>query len=149
MRKKQKRGRRIFILSLWKMRKREFWIECITLYLSILIATMFVQAAILQVDVEILAFCLIKSLITTIANVLIIMLGRQVRFVQQHWFVETILYTIASIPYIEISTIYVYTNDIALLVGMIQWYAIAYFVMGLGIKKYLRWSKALFMNAKK
>jgi hypothetical protein len=149
MRKKQKRGKRIFILSLWKMRKREFWIECITLYLSILIATMFVQAAILQVDTEILVFCLIKSLITTIANVLIIMLGRQVRFVQQHWFVETILYTIASIPYIEISTIYVYTNDIALLMGMIQWYAIAYFVMGLGIKKYLRWSKALFMNAKK
>ncbi len=131
------------------MRKREFWIECITLYLSILIATMFVQAAILQVDTEILVFCLIKSLITTIANVLIIMLGRQVRFAQQHWFVETILYTIASIPYIEISTIYVYTNDIALLMGMIQWYAIAYFVMGLGIKKYLRWSKALFMNAKK
>lgn len=149
MNKKHRRGKRMLTLSIWKMRKKEFWIECITLYISILIATLFVQAFILKVETEILIFCLTKSLFTTIVNVLIIMLGRRVAFVQQHWFIETILYTIASIPYIEISTIYVYTGNFPLLIAMVKWYAIAYFVMGLGIKKYLRWSKEFFMSIKK
>lgn len=139
----------MLILSIWKMKKKEFWIECITLYISILVATVFVQAVILKMEIGILAFCLTKSLFTTIINVLIIMLGRRVVFVQRNWFIETILYTIASIPYIEISTIYVYTGNFPLLIEMVKWYAIAYFIMGFGIKKYLRLSKEFFMNIKK
>ncbi len=141
---KKRRSKRMLILSMWKMKKKEFWIECITLYISILIATLFVQAFILKVETEILIFCLTKSLFTTIINVLIIMLGRRIKFVQKHWFIETIMYTIASMPYIEISTIYVYTGNFPLLMAMAKWYAIAYFVMGLGIKRYVRWTKEFF-----
>lgn len=144
MRKKHKKGKRMLILSLWKMKKKEFWIECITLYISILIAVLFVQVIILKVETEILIFCLTKSLFTTIVNVLLIMLGRQIRFVQKYWFIETIVYTILSIPYVEISTIYAYKRDFPLLLKMLEWYAITYFVMGLGIKKYMRWTKEFF-----
>ena len=143
MEKETRRNKRIFKLSIWKVKKKEFWIECITLYTSILIVTLFVQAIILKVEPGILIFCLIKSLVTTFGNVIIIMLGRRIAFVQKHWFIETVLYTIASIPYIEISTIYVYTHNFPLSVEMTKWYAIAYFIMGLGIKKYLRLAKKI------
>lgn len=142
--KKHKKGKRMLILSLWKMKKKEFWIECITLYISILIAVLFVQAIILKVEIGILIFCLTKSFFTSIINVLLIMLGRQIRFVQKRWFVETIVYTILSIPYVEISIIYAYTGNFPLFLKMMQWYAITYFAIGLGIKKYLKWTKQFF-----
>ena len=120
------------------LQRQDFWIEYISIYTSIFIVTIFVQVAMLKSDVIILLFCLIKSLVTTIPNVTAIMYGRRKKVVQRHWFVETILYTVCSFPYAEITIIYIYIQDIGLIMYMSLWYIIAYFGMGLFIKSYLR-----------
>jgi|GEM_PF-2567782 len=144
--KEEKKTR--FRLVIRELKTRDFWVEWFALYTSILIVTIVVQYIIIQVDIEILVFCLSKSLATTIINVIVIMLGRRTEFVQRHWFIETLLYTIASMPYAEITMIYVYTSDLSLFIEMVKWYATAYFVMGLGIKKYLRLTKRFVRSTK-
>lgn len=122
------------------LKTRNFWIEYISIYTSIFIVTVFVQVAMLKSDVSILLFCLVKSLITTIPNVIIIMYGRRMKVVQRNWFIETLIYTISSIPLLEIIIIYEYTQNLWLTIHMVEWYIIAYFVMGLVIKSYLRFA---------
>ena len=131
------------ITSIQMMRTKDFWREYISIYSSIAIVTVIVQLAILHIRAEILILCLIKSMATTIPNILTILYGRRTKTVQKHWFRETILYTVASIPYIEITLIYLYSKDIQLMMNMIQWYLIAYFTMGLIIKDYLQTTKRL------
>lgn len=125
------------------IRTKSFWREYISIYSSIVIVTLVVQSSILHVPVGILIFCLLKSMITTIPNVLTIIYGRNTKTIKKHWFRETILYTIASIPYIEITLIYQHTKDLQLMIHMIQWYLMAYFTMGLIIKDYLQTTKRL------
>lgn len=127
--------------SIKEIKTKNFWIECIALYTSIMIVTIIVQAIILRIDIEIVLFCLTKSLITTVVNVMAIMIGRINSFVKSHWFLEAMVYTFASIPYVEISLIYSYKLDFPLFMDMAKWYFIAYFIMGLFIKKYLRFTK--------
>jgi hypothetical protein len=131
------------IESIQGMRTKEFWREYISIYSSIMIVTLLVQSVILHIRAEILILCLIKSLITTIPNVLTILYGRNTKIIKKHWFRETILYTLASMPYVEISLIYLYSQDTQLMMNMIQWYLMAYFTMGLIIKDYLQTTKKL------
>lgn len=126
-----------------EMKTKNFWIEWLSLYTSILIVTIIVQAIVLRMDMEVVLFCLTKSLVTTIINVMAIMLGRRISFIKRHWFLETILYTLASMPYVEIFLIYTYKLDFFLLIDMIKCYSIAYFIMGLFIKKYLILTKKI------
>lgn len=138
-----------FRIIIRELQERDFWVEWFALYTSILIVTIVVQAIIIKVDREVLAFCLSKSLVTTIVNVMVIVIGRRTEFVKRHWFIETLLYTLASMPYAEITMIYVYTLNFPLFIEMVKWYAIAYFIMGLGIKKYLRLTKKIVRSTKK
>lgn len=125
------------------LKTREFWVEYISLYLSITIATLIVQMAVLKIEMGIIVFCLIKSLLVTFPNIIAIMYGRRITIVTKHWFMEVLIYTICSIPYMEISLIYLYKKDILLSMDMIKWYAAIYFIMGLFIKWYLSLSKRM------
>lgn len=90
-------------------------------------------------------FCLLKSMFTSIISVTIIMLGRRTNIVKRHFLLEAGLYMIASIPYMELIIIYLYKNDGMLVLDMLKWYAIVYYVMGLGITKLLRkFTKKMF-----
>lgn len=127
------------------LKTRAFWIEYFGLYLSIVIVTVAVQAIILHTGKEILIFCLLKSLLSSIISVAIIMLGRRTQIIKKHFILEAILYMIASIPYMELTIIYIYKDDITLVLSMLQWYAIVYFIMGLGITELLRmFTKKIF-----
>ena len=133
--------------GIWKaikiLKTRDFWVEYISLYVSIVIVTLIVQMAIIKQDLLIILFCLIKSLIMTVPNIIGIILGRHIRIVTNHWFLETIIYTVLSMPYFEIFLIHSVKQDMHLLRDMIEYYAIAYFIMGLFIKRYVDFSKRL------
>ena len=131
------------ITAIQAIKTKDFWREYISIYSSIVIVTLIVQLAILHIRIEILTLCLIKSMITTIPNVLTILYGRNIKIIKKHWFRKTILYTLASMPYVEISLIYLYSQDTQLMINMIQWYLMAYFTMGLIIKDYIQTTKRL------
>lgn len=131
------------ITAIQAIKTKDFWREYISIYSSIVIVTLIVQLAILHIRIEILTLCLIKSMITTIPNVLTILYGRNTKIIKKHWFRETILYTLVSMPYVEISLIYLYSQDTQLMINMIQWYLMAYFTMGLIIKDYIQTTKRL------
>lgn len=118
-----------------KIKKKSFWIEGLTLYISIFITTLFVQMIILQIDQIILFICLLKSLLGAFVGTSIFMIIRQYAFTFiKKYRLEIIIYTICSMPYSEIIGIYLYKRDVQLMISMIKWYAIAYFVMGIVIK---------------
>ncbi|MEI7557742.1 MAG: hypothetical protein WCJ45_02670 [bacterium] len=125
------------------IKTRDFWVEYISLYVSIIIATLIVQMALLKMEISIIIFCLIKSLLVTVPNIIAIMYGRRITIVINHWFMEVIVYVLCSIPYMEITLIYLYKQDIKLTWNMITDYATVYFVMGFFIKWYLGLSKRL------
>lgn len=122
---------------------RDFWVEYISLYVSIIISTLIVQMAILKMEMSIIIFCLVKSFVVTFPNIIAIMYGRRITIVVKNWFMEVILYVICSLPYVEITLIAMYKQDFDLSIDMLKYYALVYFVMGLFIKSYLDFSKKL------
>jgi len=122
---------------------REFWVEYISLYVSIIITTLIVQMAILKMEMSIIIFCLIKSFLVTFPNIIAIMYGRRITIVVKNWFMEVLLYVVCSLPYFEITLIAMYKQDFSLSMDMLKYYVIVYFVMGLFIKPYLSFSKKL------
>lgn len=122
---------------------RDFWVEYISLYVSIIISTLIVQMAILKMEMSIIIFCLVKSFVVTFPNIIAIMYGRRITIVVKNWFMEVILYVICSLPYVEITLIAMYKQDFDLSIDMLKYYALVYFVMGLFIKSYLNFSKKL------
>jgi hypothetical protein len=140
MNKERRKNRRKALRRLIRttVRKKSFWIECITLYSSILIATILVQAIIMRLETYLLIICLTKSVFTTIINVLVIIILRRKKFVRKRRILEILAYTISSMPYIEILIITLIKKEYILSMHMIQWYAITYFIMGIFIEEYLR-----------
>lgn len=122
---------------------REFWVEYISLYVSIIISTLIVQMAILKMEMSIIIFCLVKSFLVTFPNIIAIMYGRRINIVVKNWFMEVLLYVICSLPYFEITLIAMYEQDFILGMDMLKYYILVYFVMGLFIKPYLSFSKKL------
>lgn len=125
------------------IKTRDFWVEYISLYISIIIATLIVQMALLKMELGIIIFCLIKSLLLTVPNIIAIMYGRRITIVINHWFMEVMVYVVCSIPYMEISLIYLYKKDLLLSMDMLKYYAIIYFMMGFFIKWYVDLSKRM------
>lgn len=124
-----------------KMNTRNFFIESIAIYSSIFLVTVIVQGLIIQLELYLLGICLLKSLITTIINTLAVMYGRQRAIVKKHWFLETLVYTVCSLPYVELTMLYLYQENIALSIKMFVAYVVIYFIFGLFIKKYLNFTK--------
>ena len=125
------------------IKTRDFWVEYISLYISITIATLIVQMAILRMEMSIIIFCLIKSLLITFPNIIAIMYGRRITIVTNNYLIEVILYVICSLPYWEITLIYLYKKDFLLSLDMIKYYTMVYFLMGLFINYYLSLSRKL------
>lgn len=124
-----------------KMNTRDFFIESIAIYSSIFLVTVIVQGFIIQLELYLLGICLLKSLITTIVNTLAVMYGRQITIVKKHWFIGTLVYTICSLPYVELTMLYLYQEDISLSLKMFISYVVIYFIFGLFIKRYLKFTK--------
>jgi len=127
------------------LRTRDFWVEYFSLYISIAIATLIVQMAILKMEINIIIFCLVKSFVMTFPNIILIMYGIRTKVVVNNWILSVVLYTFCSLPYWEISLIYLYKKDFLLSVDMFKYYFLVYFVLGLFIKPYLKISKG-FIN---
>lgn len=122
--------------------KKEFWIEYITIYISIIIVTIIVQKIILGLSNEILIICLIKSLISTIPTIIVIILGKKLTIINKSRFREALLYSISSFPYAEIGVIIGYENWITIgkAIGL---YMITYFIIGLYNRHYMRLIKKM------
>jgi len=125
------------------IKTRDFWVEYISLYVSITIATLIVQMAILKMEMSIIIFCLVKSLLITFPNIIAIMYGRRINIFVKNYLMEVVLYVVCSLPYWEITLIYLYKKDFLLSVDMMKYYVIVYFIMGLFIKWYLGFSRRL------
>jgi len=122
---------------------KDFWIEYITIYISIIIVTITIQIVILQLDVLLLAYCLAKSIFTTIPNVAAIMYGRRKEIISKNRFREALLFVVSSLPYLEIFVISGYERNWETIGKVIILYFIAYFIMGLFNRPYLETIKKI------
>lgn len=120
-----------------KISKKDFWIEYITIYISIIIVTIVIQIVILQLDILLLVYCLGKSIFTTIPNVAAIMYGRKNAIISRSRLGEALLFVISSLPYLEIFLISGYERNWETIGKVVVLYIIAYFFMGLFNKPYL------------
>lgn len=121
---------------------KDFWIEYITIYISIIIVTITIQIVILQLDVLLLAYCLAKSIFTTIPNVAAIMYGRNKEIISKNR-LEALLFVFSSLPYLEIFLISGYERNWETIGKVIILYIIAYFIMGLFNRPYLETIKKI------
>jgi len=117
---------------------KDFWIEYVTIYISIITATITIQIAILQLDILLLVYCLGKSIFTTIPNVAAIMYGRSKEVINKNRFREALLFVISSLPYLEIFLISGYERNWEIIGKVVILYVIAYFLMGLYNRQYLK-----------
>jgi hypothetical protein len=122
---------------------KEFWVEYITIYISIIIVTITIQIVILRLDVLLLAYCLAKSIFTTIPNVAAIMYGRNKEIISKNRFREALLFVFSSLPYLEIFLISGYERNWETIGKVIVLYFIAYFIMGLFNRPYLETIKKI------
>lgn len=122
---------------------KEFWVEYITIYISIIIVTITIQIVILRLDVLLLAYCLAKSVFTTIPNVAAIMYGRSKEIISKNRFREALLFVVSSLPYLEIFVISGYERNWETIGKVIVLYFIAYFIMGLFNRPYLETIKKI------
>ena len=122
---------------------KEFWVEYITIYISIIIVTITIQIVILRLDVLLLAYCLAKSIFTTIPNVAAIMYGRNKEIISKNRFREALLFVVSSLPYLEIFVISGYERNWETIGKVIVLYFIAYFIMGLFNRPYLETIKKI------
>lgn len=135
-----------------KFLTKDFWIEYITIYISIITVTIIIQIAILQLDLLLLAYCLGKSIFTTIPNVAAIMYGRSKEIINKNRFREALLFSVSSLPYLEIFLISEYEKNLKIIIKVIILYVTAYFIMGLFNKFYLGFIKKIVtmgLNPKK
>lgn len=120
---------------------KNFLIEYFTIYISIITLTIIVQTVLLKLDIELVLLCITKSIFTTVPNVLAIMYGKKVNIIKKNRFKEALLFTFTSLPYLELSIVYAYERNINLSLTMIAYYSLAYFLMGLFNRPYLKMIK--------
>ncbi len=122
---------------------KDFWIEYLTIYISIITVTITIQIVILQLDILLLVYCLAKSIFTTIPNVVAIMYGRSKKVINKNKFREALLFVTTSFPYLEVFLIFGYESNKTIIdwekmSSMICLYIVAYFLMGLYNRQYLQ-----------
>lgn len=125
------------MISKKQLLTKDFWIEYITIYVSIIIVTITIQIVILRLDLLLLAYCLGKSIFTTIPNVAAIMYGRKSSIINKSRFREALLFALSSLPYLEIFLISGYERNWETIGKVVGLYIIAYFLMGLFNRPYL------------
>lgn len=121
--------------------KKNFWIEYVTIYISIITITIIVQTILLRLDIELVLLCITKSIFTTVPNVLAIMYGKKINIIKKSKLREAFLFTFTSLPYLEITLVYIYEMNPKLSLIMIGYYITAYFLMGIFNRPYLRMIK--------
>lgn len=135
-----KKNRRV-VLKL--LSTSNFWIEYITLYFSILIVTLSIQLIAFRIDLIVVFLCLSKSLFTTIPNILIIMYGRRVNVVKQNKSLQALVYAFSSLPYLDISILFLYKKEFYFLFEILFSYILVYFFVGFFIDKYILFAKKI------
>lgn len=132
----------VLILLKTETKKKEFWIEYITIYISIIIVTIVVQKVILGLSNEILIICLLKSLASTFPTIMLIIFGKKLSIINKSRFREAMLYSFSSLPYAEIGVIIGY-EDLRTIGKAIGLYIITYFFIGLYNRYYMRLIKKM------
>lgn len=127
---------------------KDFWIEYLTIYISIITVTITIQIVILQLDILLLVYCLTKSIFTTIPNVVAIIYGRSKKIINKNKFREALLFVTTSFPYLEVFLIFGYESNKTIIdwekmITVTCLYIIAYFLMGLYNRPYLQTIKRL------
>lgn len=132
----------VFILLKTETKKKEFWIEYITIYISIIIVTIVVQKIFLGLSNQILTICLLKSLASTFPTIMLIIFGKKLTIINKSRFREAMLYSFSSLPYAEIGVIIGYENWITIgkAIGL---YIITYFIIGLYNRHYMQLIKKM------
>ena len=100
--------------KLKKIIGKNFLIEYFTIYISIITVTIIVQTVLLKLDIILVLLCITKSIITTVPNVLAIMYGKKVNSIKKSRFKEALFFTLTSLPYLELSIVYVYEQNVNL-----------------------------------
>ena len=124
--------------KLKKIIGKNFLIEYFTIYISIITVTIIVQTVLLKLDIILVLLCITKSIITTVPNVLAIMYGKKVNSIKKSRFKEALFFTLTSLPYLELSIVYVYEQNVNLSLTMIIYYLLSYFFIGLFNRPYLK-----------
>jgi hypothetical protein len=119
---------------------RDFWIEYITLYFTILIITLLVQLLIFRIELIVILICLSKSLFTTIPNIIVIMYGRRVTVVKKNKILEALVYAFSSLPYLDMLILLIYKENFNFSFKILVSYISIYFIVGFFIDRYIKFA---------
>lgn len=129
--------------SLKPLSTSDFWIEYITLYFSIFVVTIGVQMLFFKIELPVVSLFLLKSLITTIPNIIVIMYGRRVELVKKTRILKALVYAFSSLPYLELLILFIYKKDIYFSFEILLTYIFVYFCVGFFVDNYILFSKKI------
>jgi hypothetical protein len=126
-----------------KINFRELLVEYLSIYTLTIVVTIIIQSMILQVSIETLLTCLLKSMFTNLVSATLVMVGLRIPIIKSHILLMALAYALSNIPYIDILIIHTYEPHLSLL-KIIGSYSLSYFVLGFFIDKIVGLSKNLF-----
>jgi hypothetical protein len=120
---------------------RNFWIEYITLYFTILVVTVFVQSIIFSIELNIILVCLSKSLFTTILGILLVICTRRSDKVKKNKILGLFFYVFFSLPYLDLVIISFQDKLFCFPWNVLIIYILTYFFVGLFVDRYILFAK--------
>ena len=124
---------------------RSIIVDYVSIYSLTILVTTLIQVVIFKVETEILLTCLVKSILTSVITVSLVLWGLQSSRVQRHPALMALIYPFSNIPYsdIVIMYMYMYHTGITTILQIFGTYFIFYFVLGFFIAKYVYYAKKI------
>ena len=124
---------------------RSIIVDYVSIYSLTILVTTLIQVVIFKVDTEILLTCLLKSMLTNIVTVILVLWGLKSPKIETHPAIMAVIYTLSSIPYsdIVIMYMYMYKTGMVTVLQIFGIYFIFYFIIGFFIAKYVYYAKII------
>lgn len=125
-----------------KLSLREFWVEYLSIYTLTIMVTTLIQVIILDVEIQVLLTCLIKSMFTNMIGATLVMLGLRTQIIRSHKVLMALVYSLCNISYLDIFIVAKYGGASSVFEVFIS-YFVVYFILGFFIDKYVKLSKKI------
>lgn len=124
---------------------RSILVDYISIYLLTILVTTLIQVVIFKVETIILLTCLLKSILTSIISVSLVLWGLKSPSVKRHPALMSLIYPFSNIPYsdIVIMYIYMYHTGVDTILQIFGTYFLFYFIIGFFIAKYVYYAKKI------
>ena len=133
------------IIPKQKIDWRSIIVDYVSIYSLTILVTTLIQVVIFKVETIILLTCLLKSVLTSIVTVSLVLWGLQSPKVQRHPALMALIYPLSNIPYsdIVIMYMYMYHTGIDTILQIFGTYFLFYFILGFFIAKYVYYAKKI------